>query len=100
VLPFVAVYRVVADQHHRAVGRELAQHQAAEGAGQGQAGPAGGGEDALVAGAVARRQAAEGAQVVGDGAPAGSEQRRESQQGEAVEGGGGEGVRQRQQYVG
>src|SRR5262249_52497381 len=100
LLALVAVYRVVADQQHGAVGRQQAQNQAAEAAGQRQAGPAGGGEGAVVAGAVTRCQAAQGAQEVGDGAPAGGEGGREGQQGEAVEGGGGEGGGQWQQYVG
>jgi hypothetical protein len=57
-------------------------------------------EDALVAGAVAGGEAAQGAQQIGDGAPARGDDGREGQQREAAEGGGGEGRGQRQEYVG
>src|SRR5205814_307900 len=49
------------------------------------------GEDALVAGGVARGQVADGAQQVGDGVPAGGQDGGERQQGEAAVGGLGEG---------
>src|SRR5262249_4244894 len=52
-------------------GPEVADQEAAKQAGQAQAGPLGGGEDAVVAGGGALGQPLDGAQQVADGAAAG-----------------------------
>ena len=67
--------RTVADQVHRAVGDEAVEHQPHQGAAESEAGPAGAGQDALVAGPVPGGEMAEGAEHVGHGAPTGRQQR-------------------------
>ena len=82
---------VVADQADAALGPEVPEDEAGQEGGQGQAGPLGQGEDAVVAGGVAFGEAGDGAQQVADGASAGGEDGGHAQQLGADEGGGGEG---------
>src|SRR5262249_23660716 len=89
-LALVPVHGVVADQHHRPGGQQVLQDEGGQGAAEVEAGPGGAGEGGLVGGAVAGGETAEGAQEVGDGAAAGGGECRDGQQGETVDGGGGE----------
>jgi hypothetical protein len=88
---------VVADEGDPAVGDEVPEDEPAQPATELQAGPRGGGQDALVAGPVAVGQIADGADEVRDGAPAGGQDGGRQQQLEPAEGRGGEGGSQGQQ---
>jgi hypothetical protein len=95
LLAGVAVDGVVADQDDSPLGHQVVQEEPCEGAAQFEGRPGGTGEDALVVGAVARREGAEGAQQVGDGAAAGSQEGGEQQGDEPAVGRLGESGRQR-----
>ena len=88
---------IVADQGHATGRDQVAQNEAAQQATEVEAGPGSRGEDALVGGAVAGSQAADGAQEVGHGAPTGGEDGGDEQELEPSERRGGEGWRQGQQ---
>jgi hypothetical protein len=85
----------------RRAGRPPGDHEAREGAPEGEAGPLGPGQDPAVRGDVARGEVPEGAQDAGHRAPAGRQERRGEQSVEAGGGRGGElGGEQRQQRGG
>ena len=90
----VLIDGVVASQEDSAVGHEVVEDPAGQAAGQPPGGPAALGEDAVVAGGVARGQGAEGAQEVADGAAADGQDGGQGQDDEAEEGGSGEGAGQ------
>jgi hypothetical protein len=78
---------VIADEAHTALRPEVPQDKAGQQRGEGQAGPLGQGEHAVVAGRVARGEAGDGAEQVGNGAPAGGQDGGHAQQFGADEGG-------------
>jgi hypothetical protein len=91
--------RVIADQADPALGPEVPEEEAGQEGGQGQAGPRGQGEDAVVAGGSAVGQAGDGAQQVADGAAAGGDDGGHAQELGADEGGGrGEGGREQGEH--
>ena len=83
---------VIADEADAPLGPEVPQDEPCQEGGQGQAGPLGQGEDAVVAGGVAFGEARDGTQQVRDRAPAGREDGSHAQELGTDEGGsGGEG---------
>lgn len=64
---------VIADEADTALRPEMLEDEVCQQTRQGQAGPLSQGQDAMIAGRVAFRQAGDAAQQVGDGAPAGGE---------------------------
>src|SRR5262249_15814102 len=68
---FMAIDSVVADETYHAVGQDIAKQEVGKQDAQLDAGPGGGGEDALIAGRMAVTEGAEGAQQVSHGAAAG-----------------------------
>jgi hypothetical protein len=100
----VLVDGVVAGQRDRLVVGEAAEDDARRGTGQGPDGPASPREDTVVAGGMARGQAADSAQEVGDGAASGGQDGAGHEVGEAGESrpceGAGEGPDQWAEEVG
>ena len=84
------VHRVVADQHHGAIGEQVVEQEPDQGAAQRQPGPRGAGQDAAVVGGMTGGQLPEGPQHIGDGASAGGEDGSDQQGGDALVGGVGE----------
>ena len=79
---------VIADQANTSLGPEVLENEAGEDRRQGQAGPLGQGENAVVTGGVAFGQISDRAQQVGQGASAMSEEGGDAQQLVAYEGSG------------
>ena len=86
----VPIDGVVADQLDRPVGDDVFEQEPHQGAAEREAGPGCSGQDAAVTGNVSGCQLAEGAQQVGDGAPAGRQDGSGQERGEPLVGGAGE----------
>ena len=86
----VAVDGVIPDQGHRPVRDQMGEDGAGQGTPEAQPRPRGPREDALIVGAMPRRQRAQAAEQVGDGAPALRADGRGQEGGEASGGGPGE----------
>src|SRR5512135_1425326 len=82
------IHRVIADQRHGTLGDPASQDEVRQGVAQSPERPAALGEDTMIAGGMPWGESADGAQQVGDGAPAGGEHGPEHQGEEAFEGGG------------
>ena len=81
---FVLGHGVVAGHGHRAAGEPAAQQVAGQGPPQAPDRPGAPGEDAVIAGGVARGEGPHGAQQVQDGPPAGGQDGRQQQHHEAL----------------
>jgi hypothetical protein len=96
--------RIVAGQDDGRILGQQRDEEAGQGAGQVGHRPAGPGEGATVTGGVARGQRPGGAEEIGDGAPAGGEDRGAQEYEEAAIGrlgeDGGEGIQHSQGFIG
>jgi hypothetical protein len=85
---------VISSQGNRTSGNEVSEDPASQAAAQVEKGPAAAGEEAVIAGRVARGQHTDGAQDVGDGVAANGQDGGDQQDGKAEKGRAAEGWRE------